>query len=54
MGTTVETTGKTVHEAIERALEELEEARENVEIEILQEGGMVAGPPGQEAKVRVT
>src|SRR5438477_27452 len=44
--TSVETSGKSVDEAVERALEELEEARENVAVEIIEEG-----PP---AKVRVT
>ncbi|TMD19245.1 MAG: hypothetical protein E6J07_05565, partial [Chloroflexi bacterium] len=43
----VETTGSTVEEAVEKALEELEEARENVEIMVLDESP-------QEARVRVT
>src|SRR5919109_4178186 len=43
----VETTGKTVNEAIDKALEELEEARENVEVEVLDESA-------DEARVRVT
>src|SRR5256714_5558243 len=43
----IETTGKSVEEAIEKALEDLEEARENVEVDVLEEG------PG-EAHVRVT
>src|SRR5438046_4998604 len=43
----VETTGTTVDEAVEKALEDLEEARENVEIEVLDE-------TPQEARVRVT
>jgi predicted RNA-binding protein Jag len=43
----VETTGKTVDEAIEKALEDLEEARENVEVEVLEQ-------TADEAKVRVT
>ena len=43
----VETTGTTVDEAVEKALEDLEEARENVEIEVLDE-------TPQEVRVRVT
>src|SRR5260370_27285990 len=43
----VETTGTTVDEAVEKALEDLEEARENVEVTVLDESP-------QEAKVRVT
>lgn len=52
---TMETTGKTVDDAIENALEQLEEARENVEVEVLQEGSRgVWGVGAQEARVRVT
>jgi spoIIIJ-associated protein len=47
MSNSVETSGKTVAEAVDRALEELEEARENVEVEVLEED-----PKG--ARVRVT
>jgi len=43
----VETTGSTVEEAVEKALEDLEEARENVEIAVLEESP-------QEVRVRVT
>src|SRR5881275_2334307 len=43
----VETTATTVDEAVEKALEDLEEARENVEIMVLDESP-------QEARVRVT
>src|SRR5204862_3390715 len=43
----VETTATTVDEAVEKALEDLEEARENVEVEVLDE-------TPQEARVRVT
>src|SRR2546425_12245883 len=43
----VETTGTTVDNAVEKALEDLEEARENVEVEVLDE-------TPQEARVRVT
>src|SRR3979411_1040198 len=43
----VETTGATVEEAVEKALEDLEEARENVEVTIVEESP-------QEARVRVT
>src|ERR1700724_4848173 len=43
----VETTGATVEEAVEKALEDLEEARENVEIDVLEE-------TPQEVRVRVT
>jgi spoIIIJ-associated protein len=51
----VEATGKSVDEAIESALEKLEEARENVEVEVLEEGSRgVWGVGAQEARVRVT
>src|SRR5713101_1158640 len=43
----VETTGTTVEEAVEKALEDLEEARENVEITVLDESP-------EAARVRVT
>src|SRR4030088_1435578 len=43
----VETTGTTVDEAVEKRFEELEEARENVEVAVLDESP-------QEARVRVT
>src|SRR5207244_8027306 len=43
----VETTGTTVDDAVEKALEDLEEERENVDVEVLDE-------PPQEARVRVT
>src|SRR5207237_10796978 len=43
---TIETSGSTVDEAVLKALEELEEARENVQVEVLQEA--------PEARVRVT
>lgn len=46
MTESIESSGATVDEAIERALEELEEARENVEVEILEEA--------PQARVRVT
>jgi spoIIIJ-associated protein len=44
---TVETTGKTVEDAVTKALEDLEEARENVEVEVLDE-------EADHARVRVT
>ena len=44
---TVETIGKTVDDAITKALEDLEEARENVEVEVLDE-------TADQARVRVT
>ena len=43
----VEITGKTVDEAVEQALEDLDEARENVDIEVLEESS-------GEVRVRVT
>src|SRR5256885_7724233 len=43
----VEITGKTVDEAVEQALEDLDEARENVEVEVLEESA-------EQARVRVT
>src|SRR6202140_938950 len=43
----VENTGKTVGEAVDQALEDLDEARENVEVEVLAESP-------QEARVRLT
>jgi spoIIIJ-associated protein len=46
MSTSVEASGTTVEEAVDKALEELEEARENVAVEVISEG-----PP---ASVRVT
>src|SRR5207245_4604106 len=46
MTTSIETSGATVDEAIERALEELEEARENVEVEVLEDA--------PQARIRVT
>ena len=45
-GTSIETSAATVDEAIEKALEELEEARENVEVEVIEEA--------PQARVRVT
>src|SRR5919197_2870993 len=47
MANSVEANGRTVDEAIEKALEELEEARENVDVEVLSDA-----PAG--ASVRVT
>jgi spoIIIJ-associated protein len=53
--TTIEVSGKSVDDAIENALEQLEEARENVEVEVLQEGSKgVWGVGAQPARVRVT
>ncbi len=53
--TSIETTGKTLDDAVDNALEQLEEARENVEVEVLQEGSKgVWGVGGQPARVRVT
>jgi spoIIIJ-associated protein len=50
----VEVTGRTVDEAIEKALEELEADRDEVEIEVLAEGSRgLLGLGGEEAKVRV-
>jgi spoIIIJ-associated protein len=50
----VEVTGRTVDEAIEKALEELEADRDQVEIEVLFEGSRgLLGLGGEEAKVRV-
>ncbi len=51
----VEGTGKSVDEAIDKALEELEAHRDEVEIEVLSEGSRgVLGLGGEEATVRVT
>lgn len=51
----VEVTEKSVDEAIEKALEELEADRDQVEIEVLAEGSRgVFGLGGEEARVRVT
>jgi spoIIIJ-associated protein len=50
----VEVTGKTVDEAIEKALEELEANRDQVAIEVLAEGSRgLLGLGGAEARVRV-
>ena len=43
----IEITGKTVDEAVDQALEDLDEARENVDVEVLEESP-------QQARVRVT
>jgi spoIIIJ-associated protein len=52
---TVETTGKTVEEAVQKALEELGLEEDEVEIEILSEGSKgVLGLGSAEARVRVT
>lgn len=52
----VEKTGKTVEEAISLALEELEVSREEVEVEIMEEGtkGVLGLFGNKEAKVKVT
>ncbi len=53
--TTIEVSGKSVDDAVENALEQLEEARENVEVEVLQEGSKgVWGVGAQPARVRVS
>jgi len=49
----VEASGKTVEEAIEKALEELGAARDEVEVEVLSEGKGILGVGGGQAKVRV-
>ncbi|RCX16139.1 spoIIIJ-associated protein [Anaerobacterium chartisolvens] len=56
MGYSIEKTAKTVQEAISAALEELKTARENVEVEIIDEGNKgIFGLIGNKmAKVRVT
>lgn len=56
MKNTLEKKAKTVEEAIESALEELQETRENVEIEILEEGskGLLGIIGAKQACVRVT
>ncbi len=56
MGMYVEKTGKTVEEAISLALEELEVSREEVEVEIMEEGtkGVLGLFGNKEAKVKVT
>lgn len=53
---TVETTGKTVDEAIEKALKELQTTREDVKIEIVEEGskGFLGFIGSKYAKVKVT
>lgn len=56
MGMFVEKTAKTVDEAIELALEELEVSRDEVEVEVLDEGnkGVLGLFGNKEAKVKVT
>ncbi len=56
MGMYVEKTAKTVEEAIALALEELEVSREEVEVEIIEEGtkGVLGLFGNKEAKVKVT
>src|SRR5512143_969436 len=49
----VEASGKTVEEAIEKALDELGADRDEVDVEVLSEGKGVLGVGGQ-ARVRVT
>jgi spoIIIJ-associated protein len=50
----VEASGKTVEEAIEKALEELDADRDEVEVEVLSEGkGGILGVGGAQARVRV-
>ncbi|WP_028308794.1 RNA-binding cell elongation regulator Jag/EloR [Desulfitibacter alkalitolerans] len=53
---TVETRGKTIDEAIEKALKELQTTREDVKIEILEEGskGFFGLIGSKDAKVKVT
>lgn len=53
---TVETTGKTINEAIEKALKELQTTREDVKIEIVEEGskGFLGFIGSKDAKVKVT
>ena len=52
----VETEGKTVHEAVEKALKELKAKRSQVTIEILceEEKGLFGMPGAKLAKVRVS
>jgi spoIIIJ-associated protein len=52
--TSVEATGKSVDEAVEKALEQLEADRDQVEIEVLAAGSRgILGLGGEEARVRV-
>jgi spoIIIJ-associated protein len=51
----IESTGKTIEDALESALQQLEVPPERVEVEVLQEPGHgVLGIGGAEAKIRVT
>ncbi|MFN2464942.1 MAG: RNA-binding cell elongation regulator Jag/EloR [Candidatus Dormibacteria bacterium] len=51
----IETTGKTIEEALDGALKQLDVPPERVEVEVLQEpSGGVLGMGGAEAKIRVT
>ena len=49
----VEASGKTVEEAIEKALDELGAERDEVDVEVLSEGKGILGVGGGQAKVRV-
>ena len=53
---TMEVTGKSIDEAIEKALKELQAAREDVEIEVIDEGnkGFLGFFGAKDAKVKVT
>ena len=55
MNNSVEKTGKNIEEALKAALEELENSKEEVDVEVLDEGSRgVLGLIGSKMKIRVT
>ena len=55
-GQSIEIEGKTIEDAVKKALEQLKQTRDNVKIEVLseEEKGLFGMPGAKPAKVRVT